>query len=113
MLVMSTQLLGFSLGGILRRFLVQPPSMSEHFDISGKHFTHERHLRSLAGQSCDLCPIQHASFSLLYRYRYPRRGLTRTLLPDCVGGWPVLVLPSWLSFPSTLLLFLGMLDRAK
>ena len=25
---MSTQLLGFSLGGILRRFLVQPPSMS-------------------------------------------------------------------------------------
>ena len=30
MLVMSTQLLGFSIGGILRRFLVQPPSMSEH-----------------------------------------------------------------------------------
>ena len=28
MLVMSTQMLGFSLGGILRRFLVQPPSMS-------------------------------------------------------------------------------------
>ncbi|KAF8552645.1 small oligopeptide transporter, partial [Imleria badia] len=27
MLVMSTQMLGFSLGGILRRFLVQPPSM--------------------------------------------------------------------------------------
>ncbi|KAF8556645.1 OPT oligopeptide transporter [Imleria badia] len=27
MLVMSTQLLGFSIGGILRRFLVQPPSM--------------------------------------------------------------------------------------
>lgn len=30
MLVMSTQLLGFSIGGILRRFLVQPPSMSAH-----------------------------------------------------------------------------------
>lgn len=28
MLVMSTQLLGFSIGGILRRFLVAPPSMS-------------------------------------------------------------------------------------
>ena len=27
---MSTQLLGFSIGGILRRFLVQPPSMSAH-----------------------------------------------------------------------------------
>jgi hypothetical protein len=29
MLVMSTQLIGFSLGGIMRRFLVLPPSMSE------------------------------------------------------------------------------------
>ena len=28
MLVMSTQLIGFSIGGICRRFLVQPPSMS-------------------------------------------------------------------------------------
>ena len=27
---MSTQLLGFSIGGILRRFLIQPPSMSVH-----------------------------------------------------------------------------------
>lgn len=26
---MSTQLIGFSVGGILRRFLVQPASMSE------------------------------------------------------------------------------------
>lgn len=28
MLVMSTQLMGFSMGGIARRFLVAPPSMS-------------------------------------------------------------------------------------
>lgn len=28
MVVMSTQLIGFSVGGIARRFLVQPPSMS-------------------------------------------------------------------------------------
>lgn len=28
MLVMSTQLMGFSIGGIARRFLVAPPSMS-------------------------------------------------------------------------------------
>ena len=32
MLVMSTQLIGFSIGGIARRFLVAPPSMSTpHF----------------------------------------------------------------------------------
>jgi hypothetical protein len=30
MIVMSTQLIGFSIGGIARRFLVQPPSMSEY-----------------------------------------------------------------------------------
>ena len=29
LLVMSTQLIGFSIGGIARRFLVQPPSMSK------------------------------------------------------------------------------------
>lgn len=34
---MSTQLLGFSIGGILRRFLVQPPSMSAHIYILWKH----------------------------------------------------------------------------
>lgn len=31
MVVMSTQLIGFSIGGIARRFLVQPPSMSKFF----------------------------------------------------------------------------------
>ncbi len=30
MLVLSTQLIGFSIGGICRRFLVSPPSMSTH-----------------------------------------------------------------------------------
>jgi len=33
--VMSTQLIGFSIGGILRRFLVQPPSMSEYTGSGG------------------------------------------------------------------------------
>lgn len=28
LIVMSTQLIGFSIGGIMRRFLVSPPSMS-------------------------------------------------------------------------------------
>ena len=31
MVVMSTQLIGFSIGGIARRFLVQPPSMSKSY----------------------------------------------------------------------------------
>jgi hypothetical protein len=31
MLVMSTQLIGFSIGGVARRFLVSPPSMSKSY----------------------------------------------------------------------------------
>lgn len=33
MLVMSTQLIGFSMGGVARRFLVSPPSMSKSFHL--------------------------------------------------------------------------------
>ena len=33
LLVMSTQLIGFSMGGIARRFLVAPPSMSASFPL--------------------------------------------------------------------------------
>ena len=33
MLVMSTQLIGFSIGGICRRFLVNPPSMSTFIPV--------------------------------------------------------------------------------
>ncbi len=36
MLVMSTQLIGFAIGGIMRRFLVQPPSMSKRRDLSNR-----------------------------------------------------------------------------
>lgn len=33
LIVMSTQLIGFSIGGVGRRFLVQPPSMSEYLKV--------------------------------------------------------------------------------
>jgi hypothetical protein len=34
LLVMSTQLIGFSMGGVARRFLVSPPSMSAYLRTS-------------------------------------------------------------------------------
>ena len=37
LLVMSTQLIGFSIGGIARRFLVQPPSMSTYISIKSEY----------------------------------------------------------------------------
>jgi hypothetical protein len=44
MIVMSTQLIGFSIGGIARRFLVQPPSMSAYsfFPSSLRVSSHSR-----------------------------------------------------------------------
>ena len=37
MIVMSTQLVGFSIGGICRRFLVNPPSMSTFVSVQGMY----------------------------------------------------------------------------
>lgn len=40
LLVMSTQLIGFSIGGIARRFLVTPPSMSMAFPLALYEVSH-------------------------------------------------------------------------
>ncbi|KAG9312692.1 OPT oligopeptide transporter protein-domain-containing protein [Chiua virens] len=49
MLVMSTQLLGFSIGGILRRFLVQPPSMIWPANLVTCALFNTLHAQSYAG----------------------------------------------------------------
>ncbi|KAN0078370.1 OPT oligopeptide transporter domain containing protein [Tylopilus felleus] len=49
MLVMSTQLLGFSIGGILRRFLVQPPSMIWPANLVSCALFNTLHSQSYAG----------------------------------------------------------------
>ncbi|KAI9462088.1 OPT oligopeptide transporter [Boletus coccyginus] len=49
MLVLSTQLLGFSIGGILRRFLVQPPSMIWPANLVSCALFNTLHVKSYAG----------------------------------------------------------------
>ncbi|KAF9530830.1 OPT oligopeptide transporter [Crepidotus variabilis] len=49
MLVMSTQLIGFSIGGILRRFLVQPPSMIWPLNLVTCALFNTLHVQNYAG----------------------------------------------------------------
>lgn len=67
---MSTQLIGFSIGGIARRFLVQPPSMSmfPSCHVMGASFILIRVGASLAAQLGDLRIIQHAPCANLCWY---------------------------------------------
>lgn len=65
MAVMSTQLIGFSMGGIARRFLVQPPSMSALYLIS----------------VCSLCdPIFQFGLTLSLLARYSTRYMRSNTL---------------------------------
>ncbi|KAG6331009.1 hypothetical protein ID866_8080 [Astraeus odoratus] len=49
MLVMSTQMIGFSIGGILRRFLVNPPSMIWPMDLVSCALFNTLHVQTYAG----------------------------------------------------------------
>lgn len=80
MLVMSTQLIGFSIGGICRAFLVAPPSMSELFCIFIAFHIPNLICLSLAYKSGDLCTIQHATFSRVRWHGQARRLVTRAVL---------------------------------
>lgn len=55
MLVISTQLIGFSIGGIARRFLVSPPSMSKYPRYQHGIFLISAY--SLAKCSCIMCLV--------------------------------------------------------
>ncbi len=108
MLVMSTQLIGFSIGGVNRRFLVDSPSMSMlTFRISNilclrhsetcllnlwwlepAHTMLTRLLRfSLAGESCPLRSVQYAAFTAVRGYGSTRWYITwkifRVCYPHC------------------------------
>jgi hypothetical protein len=49
MVVMSTQLIGFSIGGIARRFLVQPPSMIWPYNLVTCALFNTLHTQQYAG----------------------------------------------------------------
>lgn len=58
--VMSTQLIGFSIGGIAKRFLVSPPSMSKSHRQTLRYFTDNPfRCRSLAIKPSLLRAVQH------------------------------------------------------
>lgn len=76
---MSTQLIGFSIGGIARRFLVQPPSMSTYtiFRLSFRINIHANPYYSVWPYNLVTCAL----FNTLHAQRYAgmgnRGGITR------------------------------------
>lgn len=108
---MSTQLIGFSVGGILRRFLVQPASMSKLAPFVLRVDNLTVLLASLAYQSCHLCTVQHSSSTTIFRNRESWWYHTRAILLLCIPGFFLLVLVSRLHLSSDVVLQLGLLDR--
>ena len=85
LLVMSTQLVGFSLGGIAKRFLVSPPSMSACSCDPSYHSPNDGYLDySLASKPGHMRSIQHSSLSGLF-------GISR------LGNEPRAVFSLWVS----------------
>jgi hypothetical protein len=68
MIVMSTQLIGFSIGGIARRFLVQPSSMSELFPFVKASLSH---LVAVWPGTLVTCTL----FNTLHSQTYPGIGI--------------------------------------
>ena len=113
MVVMSTQLIGFSVGGILRRFLVQPASMSESTLFTSSVVYLIVPFTSLAYEPRDLCAIQHPSSTTIRRHRQPWWYQPREILLICVFGLVLLVLVPRLHLSSDVVLQLGLLDRPQ
>ena len=112
-IVMSTQMIGFSIGGVAKRFLVQPPSMSEikvfKFQILDLICT----LDSMAFQSRFMCFIQHVTFSAICRYGYTRRHQQGEIFHLRLSWRRILVFRPGVPFPSAFSLLMGLLDQAK
>ena len=87
MLVISTQLIGFSLGGIVKRFLVSPPSMSKLLSLSCKlapdnDAVHDPVAQiSMAIESGLVCPFQHPPFAAIRCIWQALRHEPRALFP--------------------------------
>lgn len=88
---MSTQMIGFSIGGIGKRFLVAPPSMSTLPDAYAIAITLLNSHHSLACESRPLRALQHAALAAIQRHRLARWYQSRALLHLRVLGSHLLV----------------------
>lgn len=131
MVVMSTQLIGFSIGGIAKRFLVSPPSMSTPADQ--RPFLHRLTRCLQSGQTIwfiarYLIPFMRsgtsvsesvvalaASASLYMRSQQRPYGVSRSEGIDTRDAYLSLLcrLCAWLSLHRTLVFLVGLLDQAS
>lgn len=95
LVVMSTQLIGFSIGGIARRFLVQPPSMSKLNLCIGHHiFT----FRSVWPTNLVTCAL----FNTLHSQQYAGIGSRGGISRERFFFYSFLVSGIWYIFPNYL-----------
>ena len=131
MVVMSTQLIGFSIGGIAKRFLVSPPSMSTpteqrrsytgSLDVSQSGRTTWFTVRYLTpsmrnGTSVSGSVVALAASASLYMRSPQRRyGVSRSEGIDTRDAYLSLLyrLCAWLSLHRTLFFLVGLLDQAR
>lgn len=131
LMVMSTQLIGFSIGGICRRFLVQPPSMSEFIlycliiqitDRNSFQFGRQTWLlvRFLPFQWFLLaqlvpcrCPVQHTPLHAVCRDGKTWGYQPWKIFPVRISWVILLVLHARISLPSVELFLLGVLDCTR
>lgn len=94
MVVMSTQLIGFAIGGICRRFLVDPPSMSEPKPIRCT-IVEVNHLPTVWPTNLVQCALFNTLHSQEYAGIGQRGGLSRErfFLYTFLGGF------CWYFFP--------------
>jgi hypothetical protein len=77
MIVMSTQLIGFSIGGITRRFLVQPPSMSTFPPLFSSPLAHLRTPCTVWPANLVTCALFNTLHSQNYAGIGSRSGMSR------------------------------------
>jgi hypothetical protein len=111
MLVMSTQLIGFSIGGICRRFLVNPPSMSTFVSVQECRILN---LVTVWPANLVTCALFNTLHAQTYAGIGHRGGISRErFFFYFFCGIRHLVSGPWLFVPSTQLLLLGMLDCTR
>ena len=110
MLVMSTQLIGFAMGGIGKRFLVSPPSMSKSRIWLLLKDTTELHFYSLARKFGFMRALQYPPLATLRRDRKQGRTLARTVLCLRILGLLHMVFLAGLHFYCALGLLVGDMD---
>jgi hypothetical protein len=113
MVVMSTQLIGFSIGGIARRFLVSPPSMIWPANLVLCALFNTLHSQNYQGVGSRGGLSRERFFTCMSTCPLGHQLTVANISSRCVPWWLHLVLLPRLPFRRPVVLQLGLLDCAE